>query len=103
MALAIGIASQAGLALAPVVRSRGPWLRAAATTLMIPAFILGVASYRDVLGRPAVDLATIAQPMVLLLLSLPPVYGAVAVWMWRAPAVVASLVAPTTSQPRKGR
>lgn len=82
-ALGIGIASQVGLGLAPVVRSRGPWQRAAATVLMLPAFVLGFAAYRILLGPVAEQSAPLNLAVVLLYLSIMPVYLAVVVWMWR--------------------
>ncbi|MGH8622282.1 MAG: hypothetical protein ACRET3_09105 [Burkholderiales bacterium] len=86
VALATGTASQVGLVLAPVGRVRGVVLRGAITLLMAPAFVLGVLSYRDVLSRvEGLGLKVIDHPLVLLFLSIVPVYVTVAVWLWRAP------------------
>jgi hypothetical protein len=90
VALGIAIATQVGLGLAPVVRSRGPWLRSAATVLMIPALVFGLAVYRDVLGRAPEQSAQPIDFVVFLYMSIVPVYVAVAVWMWWAPRAPAA-------------
>lgn len=85
LALGVGLVSQAGLAAAPVVRSRGRWPRIITTILMVPSFLFGILAYRDFLRRisdPGM------QPLELLAhvyLAIAPVYALVAVWLWRAP------------------
>jgi hypothetical protein len=87
-AMGIGIASQLGLGLAPLVRSRGHWLRAGATVLMIPALVFGIAAYQTLLGPVAAQSAQpLDRPVMFLYLSIVPVHVAVVLWMWRAPHV----------------
>lgn len=83
VALAVGSASQVGLVLAPVVRVRGVVPRGAITVLMAPAFALGVLAYRDLFSRPGgLGLTASFHPLLLVFLSIVPVYVAVVVWMW---------------------
>ena len=83
--LAIGLGSQAGVALAPVARARGALLRAVVCVLMIPAFALGVSTYRDVFSGVEGNLRLSEHPWLAIFPAIVPVYVIVAVWMWRTP------------------
>ena len=86
VALAIGIGSQVGLALAPFARMRGVVPRGAITVLMTPALLLGALAYRDVFSRAeGLGGQVIDHPLLVVYLLIAPVYVAVAVWMWRTP------------------
>jgi hypothetical protein len=85
VALGIGLASQAGLSLAPLARTRGPWPRAAATVLMIPALAFSFAAYSEVFRAPEQGGQPLDHPVVYLYLCIVPVHAVVAAWMWLAP------------------
>jgi hypothetical protein len=86
IAFGIALVSQAGLLAAPFARSRGPWLRATATVLMIPSLAFSFAAYRGLLARtPDQELVASYDWVILTFLCIAPVYVAVLVWMWLAP------------------
>ena len=85
LALGAGIVSQAGLAAAPVVRSRGRWPRFITLILMVPSFLFGLLAYRDFLRRLSDPGVQPFETLAYVYLAIAPVYALVAVWMWRAP------------------
>jgi hypothetical protein len=86
VAFCIALVSQAGLGVAPFARSRGPWLRAIATVLMIPSLAFSFAAYRGLLARtPDQEAVASIDWVILTFLCIAPVYVGALVWMWLAP------------------